>query len=131
MEESTIMDESFDEGKLVLTPSALLTFLSQIEELDGRDDMSIEETSDTIELHIGDSSYILMSPETSEVAVDAEAAEEIQEINAEGYQTFNDEIAELSVDEDDAVEGGVIKELAKTLLVGGLVRLTKNVLTKS
>lgn len=118
-----------EEGKLVLTPSALLTFLSQIEELDNRDNMSILEEEDSIELHIGESVYILVSPEESEVEVNLEAAEEIQEINAEGYETFNDEIAELEVDEN--IEGGIIKELAKTLLVGGLVRLTKNAIAKS
>lgn len=122
------MKGNFEEGKLVLTPSALLTFLSQIDELDDGGRLAVSEGDGSIEVSIGSSVYILESPKDSEVTIDREAANEIQEINSEGYDTFEEEIAELDV---ESVEGGIIKELAKTLLIGGLVRLTKDAILKS
>lgn len=119
---------SIKEGNLVLTPSGLLTFLSQIEELDTKGNLAITEDNDALEIAIGDSVYVLECTEESDVEVDPEVIETIQDINEEGYETFEEEIGEL---DSEPVEGGIIKELAKTLAVGALVRLTKNAITNS
>lgn len=116
------------ETKLVLTPSALFTFLSQIDEIPNDLDIAIEENGDSLTVFIGESMYVLESPEQSSVSVDVETVDEIDDIDNEGFDEFEQEFGDI-VDEE-AVEGGIIKEIAKTLLVGGLVRLTKNAISK-
>lgn len=122
-----------EEDKLVLTPSALFTFLSEIEELSDKE-ISISEGADDITVTVGESTYVIESPKDSEVVVDDEAIEEIDKIDDDGYNDIDyvEEDVEISgEDADDAVEGGIIKELAKTLLVGGLVRLTTKAIKNS
>ena len=116
------------ESKLVLTPSALLTFLSQIEEIDQDLELGIDEGEDQLTVHIGESVYVLESADESEVPIDDSAFEDVEDIDQEGYDIFEDEIGELT--DDEPIEGGILKELAKTLYVGGLVRLTKNAISK-
>ena len=124
-----------EDGKLVLTPSALLAFLTAIEELAGKD-VSISEGTNDITVTIGDGTYVIESPLASEVEIDDEVIEEIDKIDDECYdeidyieEDYEEVIGEIG--DDRAVEGGVIKELAKTLLVGGLVRLTTNAIKNS
>lgn len=127
------MEENKSNGMLVLTPSALLAFLTQIEELKDLD-ISISENEDNIEVQIGESFYTIESPETSTVEVDEEAVNDIEDLNEEGYTELSDtegvDIVE-DITGDEPVEGGIIKELIKTLAVGGLVRLTKDAIMKS
>lgn len=112
---------------LILTGSALASFLSQIEELKGLD-LEIEESSDKISVKIGDNTYDLESPEDSVVSVDSEVIDTIDDLNTDGYDEFDEEMA---AEADEVVEGGIIKELIKTLAVGGLVRLTKDAIANS
>ena len=127
------MEENKSNGMLVLTPSALLAFLTQIEELKDQD-ISITEDKNSIEVQIGESFYTVESPETSEVEVNEDAVEDIEDLNKEGYEELS-ELEGVDVVEDitgdEPVEGGIIKELIKTLAVGGLVRLTKDAIMKS
>ena len=116
---------------LVLTPSALLTFLAQVEELKTAE-ISLVEDEDAIRVQIGDGTYVLESPQTSEVEISEDAVEELDSLNEEGYeQLAEDEDINLEDVAGEEVEGGVIKELIKTLAVGGLVRLTKDAILKS
>ena len=112
----------------VLTPSGLLAFLSQIEELDGKDHLGITTTDDGtgIQVFIGDSVYNLVTDDNV-IAVDSELVDEIQDINAEGYEDLGEEFEEA----EEPVRGGIIKELIKTLAIGGLVRLTKKAIEKA
>ena len=114
------------ENALVLTPSALLAFLSQIEELSNAGDISVTEGENQLEVHIGPNAYVLESDESNTIEVDSEVVDEIDAINEEGYDEVD---AEALGDETEGIEGGIIKELIKTLAIGGLVRLTKNALT--
>ena len=120
---------------LVLTPSGLIAFLDQIDELNGLD-LSLQVNEDSIDVQIGDRTYVLECDPKSTVEVDPEVVDTIDEIDDEGY----DDISETEVDTEDeemefvgneVVEGGIIKELIKTLAVGGLVRLTKDAIVKS
>lgn len=113
-----------DESK-VLTISGLITFLSEIEQLKGLD-IGISESDDNLCINIGDDTYCIQSPEDSVVEVDSDVVDSIEEIDQEGW----DEIPDV-IEEDEPVEGGIIKELIKTLAIGGLVRLTKNALEKA
>jgi len=106
----------------VFTPSAVLALLTQIDELKDAGDISISEEDNGVAVKIGDSVYQIESEPSSEVEIDSAAVDEIEDINSEGYY----EIGAEYTDGFDNVEGGIIKELLKTLAIGGLVRLTKN-----
>ena len=106
--------------ELVFTPSAVLNLLLEIPELEGMD-ISVQETESGITITIGDNSYNIEVSPSSQIEIDDDAIEEIADIDEEGYQ-------ELDAANDEPVEGGVIKELAKTLMIGGLVRLTGSAL---
>ena len=107
----------------VLTVSGLAAFLAEIEQLKGLD-ITVSEEANSISISIGDDTYQIESPEESVVEVGGDVVESVDEINEECW----DEIADEVVEDDEPVEGGIIKELIKTLAIGGLVRLTKNAL---
>lgn len=105
------------EDTLILTPSALFEFLSQINELKDKD-IQVQDDGNNIIVTIGESKYTL-EPGTEISEVDSEVVDTIDDINNEGYAEAD----------ESTVEGGLIKELIKTLAIGGLVRLTKSALT--
>lgn len=114
----------------VLTPSGLLAFLSQIEELDTKGKLGITTTDDGtgIQVFIGDSIYNLEAPSINNVIeLEDSIVDDIKDINVEGYEELEDEFEEV----DEPIKGGIIKELIKTLAIGGLVRLTKNAIEKA
>ena len=106
-------------NELVLTPAALLDILQQIDEL-GEYPVSINETSSKLQLKVGDSIYNISTSNAEPVEVSDDAVEAIKDIN----ETTYDELDESA----ETVEGGLLKELTKTLLVGGMVRLTTKLL---
>lgn len=114
-----LQDQSF-----VLTPSGLVSFLSEIEEL-RNSDIAIDESTTGLKIRIGNSTYDIQSPSGSEVSVNEDVMEEIDEIDDNGWNDVDVEI------EDEPIEGGLLKEALKTLAIGGLVRLTKDALLKS
>lgn len=121
--------EGSNTDTLVLTTSALLAFLSQIEELEDVD-IAIGESDDKIKVVIGENEYILESPEDSTVEVETEVVDTIDAINEDGFDEIEEEgtVERIEVEDGEPIEGGIIKELVKTLAVGGLVRLTKHAL---
>lgn len=117
---------------LVLTPSGLVTFLTQIEELEGLDmAVSVNEAGGSIDVKIGESVYSIQSPQESVIEVTDDVVDELDTINEEGYTELAETEGIEMVEDDEVVEGGIIKELIKTLAVGGLVRLTKNAIMNS
>lgn len=116
-----------DNNEILLTPAALLDFLRQIDELADKD-ISVDDTGSALNITIGDSSYSIDFGDAETVEVPDDVVEEVAEINENTYEEIDDvEYTEVS-DEEEVVEGGVIKELLKTLAVGGMVRLTGKVL---
>ena len=113
-----------EENMIVLTPSALLAFLTQIDELKNYN-ISIIEQDSGIEVQIGDSVYQLESPAASEISVNDEVVDMLDDLNEECYEEVSDEFG-VEIADSENIEGGLIKELIKTLAIGGLVRLTKN-----
>lgn len=124
MEDEIFMTDDYSETK-VLTVSGLVSFLSEIEELQGKD-ISVADEDSTLTISIGDSTYRIESPESSEVEVDSAVVDTVDSIDEEGW----DEIADVVEEAEEPVEGGIIKEVLKTLAIGGLVRLTKNAIMK-
>ena len=108
----------------VFTASAVLDLLMQIDELRDYNIDLFESGSGDISLTIGNSVYNLGGGAT-EVEVEPEVVDEVSDIN-------EDNLSELESSADVElypVESGVLKELAKTLMVGGIVRLTKKLLS--
>jgi hypothetical protein len=116
-----------DNNEILLTPAALLDFLRQIDELADKD-ISVDDTGSALNITIGDSSYSIDFGDAETVEVPDDVVEEVAEINENTYEEIDDvEYTEVS-DEEEVVEGGVIKELLKTLAVGGMVRLTGKIM---
>lgn len=113
-------------SQVLLTPSSLLDFLIQIDEL-GDLQISVAETPDgNIQVVIGDSIYSIDCSYAEDVPVTNEAVDQVSDINEEAYEDIveSDDAVE-SLDED--VSAGIVKELVKTLAIGGLARLAGKV----
>ena len=110
---------------IVFTPASLIDLLSKIEELQDYD-IGISETIDgQIQLNIGSSLYIIDTDSSTDVNVDDRVVEQVEDTNLEAYENLDESVEVVVPGEgEEPVESGIIKELAKTLLVGGLVRLT-------
>lgn len=105
---------------ILFTPASLLDLLAQIDELKDVN-VGISETIDgQLQLDIGDSSYLISTEAAVDVQVDDSTVEQIEDANYEAYDNLDSNLFDVT----DNIESGIIKELAKTLLVGGLVRLT-------
>ena len=126
MKITKIIASENENSEIVLTPAALLDLLSNIEEFKDYTIGLFETLDGNLQLQVGDSYYDLTSEsDISEVSIDESSLNQISEINDEAYENVEaDEVVE------DEVESGVITELVKTLALGGLVRLGKNLLTK-
>lgn len=108
----------------VFTPAALLEVLSNIEELKNYA-VGITETIDgKLQLQVGNSVYELeqQSPQT-DIDVDEYIVDKVEDINEDAYNS----IPEYE-DTSEPVEGGIISELAKNMLLGGMIRLSGKLL---
>ena len=110
--------------EVVFTPAAILDFLTQIDELS---DKSIEltEQDSTINVKIGNSVYQLNTESAEDIVVDESVVEQVAEVNDEAYDELE---ASGSVDLSEPVESGIIKSIAKSLLLGGMIRLAPKLL---
>ena len=111
--------------QLVFTSASILDLLSSIDELKDKN-INLTETESGISITIGESTYKINTANATEVEVDEEVVEEIDEVTSEAYS----ELSDNGVDVQDEVEGGPIKELIKTLMLGGMVKMTANMLKK-
>ena len=120
-----IMDE------ILFTSAAVLEFLSKIDELKDKD-LSIDKTiDDKIQITIGDSVYEISDDNATTVEVPEESLYEISDATVDAYEELLDNqseiVQEVSTEETtENIEGGIIKELAKDLMLGGLIRFAKN-----
>lgn len=106
--------------ELVFTPASLLDLLSQIDELKDLN-VGLTETIDgKIQLQVGDSVYIIGDSAES-IQVDEQVIEDVSNLNED---TYNDLAVSGQFEDDQPIESGIIAELAKTLLIGGVARLT-------
>ena len=114
---------------IVFTPASLIDLLSQIEELQDHD-IGISETIDGgIQLTVGESLYIIDTDNSTDIQVDGDVVDTVEDANLEAYENLDDSVdVVVSGQGEEPVESGLIKALAKTLLVGGLVRLSAKLL---
>ena len=108
-------------GDYVLyTSAAVVDLLSQIDELQGKT-IDINETDNQAVITVDDTEYTIPYNNAVEVEVDDSVVDEVSEIIDSAYDDVNESAP-------DDITSGVLKELAKTLFVGGLVRLTVKLL---
>lgn len=116
--------------QIVFTPAAVLDLLSQIDELSDVPVGLAETVDGKIQIAVGDSTYILEDESIDSIDVEPEVVDSIDEINLETYQDLVDSDAVEYVDDDQPVEGGIIKEGIKALLLGGMIRFAGKHLLK-
>lgn len=104
--------------EIIFTSAGVLDLLSQIDELSGYD-IDLNDNNGNITLTIGESVYKISRP--------GDTVEAPEEVVAEISEIADEAIANVS-DGPAPVESGLVKELLKTLLVGGAVRLTTKIL---
>lgn len=118
----------YEDKAVVFTPAGLLEILTQIKEL-SEYDLSLFEVGDgNVLLQVGESKYNLPTLDAPEISIDSQAVTILDAVNDSAFDNI-DKSEGLEVIEDEPIESGIIKELAKTLLVGGVVRLAKKILT--
>lgn len=109
--------------EIMFTPAAVLDFLTQIEELQGYD-IGIDDSSSMLRVTIGDSIYNINTRNTTDIFVDESVVDDVELVNQSAYDNLSDS-GEVEL---EPINSGLIKQVAKTLLVGGLVRLTAKLL---
>ena len=112
---------------IVITPAGLLDILIHIDELSEYPINITESIDNKIVISIGDSVYELSNDNIAQVSVPDAAIDAIETVNEDAYQDLADSDEVIL---EEPVESGIIKELIKTLFVGGLVRLAGNTLKK-
>ena len=117
------------DNEILFTTAGLIDFLRQIDELSDKN-ISIDETGESLTITIGDSVYGIDSNKIEDVKVPDEVVEEVAGITDEAYAELGEDGVEIDNPSEEPVEGGLIKEVLKTLAVGGLVRLTGKLLGK-
>lgn len=117
-----------ENNEILFTPAALLDFLRQVDELADKD-IAVRDTGDGVVVTIGESTYSVDSADASDIEVPDEVVEEVGEINETAYEELDD-VEYTEIEDDEVVEGGIIKEALKTLAIGGLVRLTGKLMGK-
>lgn len=110
---------------VVFTPASVLSLLTKIDELKDVNIGMTETMDGKLQLSIGESVYELEPEVDTMVQVDDSVVDKIEDVNQQTYEDLAED-GEVELQED--VTGGVLKEIAKTLLLGGMVRLTGKML---
>ena len=110
---------------VVFTPASVLSLLTKIDELKDVNIGMTETMDGKLQLSIGESVYELEPEVDTMVQVDDSVVDKIEDVN---QQTYEDLAEDGEVELQEEVTGGVLKEIAKTLLLGGMVRLTGKML---
>lgn len=113
--------------EILFTPAGVVELLSQIDELK---DVELGITQDDNDgryciFQIGDSKYEVDGKKATQLQI---TSEDLEEVNDLDDNCLHDLVEDEVIEDTDRVEGGIIKETFKTLLVGGLVRLTTKLL---
>ena len=119
--------------EILFTPASVLSLLVQIDELQDKEIGLTETVDNNIQLQIGDSTYEIIPDGAVDVETSESDLSEVSDANIKTYEELADdgeiELEDDSVDLNTPVEGGILKEIAKTLLVGGIVRLGSKLLS--
>ena len=116
--------------QIMFTPAAVLDLLSQIDELADMPVGLAETVDGKIQIVVGDSTYLLEDEAISSIDVDPEVVDSIDEVNLDTYQDLMDSGNVEYVDDEEPIQGGIIKEGIKALLLGGMIRFASKHLLK-
>ena len=112
--------------QIIFTEAAILELLAQIDELKEYD-IALSSDGNTIELVIGDSTYSAKLSDAEEIEVSEDVLEVVDDINEEIFDDIEsgdfDSEPNADIDDLEEVEGGIIKEGVKSLLLGGAIRM--------
>lgn len=115
-----------DYSQILFTPSSLVDFLTQVDELKDVN-IGVNDDGENVSISIGDSTYEINPRSVTDIDVSDEDVDQACNANESNY----DELEELgSIEMNDSVESGIIKQLLKTLAIGGIVRLAAKELKK-
>lgn len=114
--------------ELLFTPAALLSILTSVEELKEVNIGLVETLDGKIQLQVGESAYMLEPEGVVDVVVPDTALEAVGQANEDTYQELESSGEVSLTDLKEDVQSGVLKELGKTLMIGGMVRLTAKLL---
>ncbi len=126
MKKRYIRSAELENSTLLLTPASLVDFLSQIDELSEKS-ISLNSDNGYIEVSIGEATYRIRPQDEVNVPV---SVDDIDEVNEAADDTYDELVDNGYVENSDEIESGLIKELIKTLAIGGMVRLAAKKLKK-
>lgn len=126
MKKRYIRSAELENSTLLLTPASLVDFLSQIDELSEKS-ISLNSDNEYIEVSIGEATYRIRPQDEVNVPV---SVDDIDEVNEAADDTYDELVDNGYIENSDEIESGLIKELIKTLAIGGMVRLAAKKLTK-
>ena len=113
-------------GQILFTPSSLVDFLTQVDELKDVN-IGVNDDGENVSISIGDSTYQINPKSVTNIDVSDDDLDQACQANESNY----DELEESgSIELNDSVESGIIKQLLKTLAIGGIVRLAARELKK-
>lgn len=126
MKKLYIRSAELENSTLLLTPASLVDFLSQIDELSEKS-ISLNSNNGYIEVSIGEATYRIRPQDEVNVPV---SVDDIDEVNNAADDTYDELVDNGYIENSDEIESGLIKELIKTLAIGGMVRLAAKKLKK-
>lgn len=126
MKKRYIRSADLESSTLLLTPASLVDFLSQIDELSEKS-ISLNSDNEYIEVSIGEATYRIRPQDEVNVPV---SVDDIDEVNDAADDTYDELVDNGYIENSDEIESGLIKELIKTLAIGGMVRLAAKKLKK-
>lgn len=126
MKKRYIRSADLENSTLLLTPASLVDFLSQIDELSEKS-ISLNSDNGYIEVSIGEATYRIRPQDEVNVPV---SVDDIDEVNEAADDTYDELVDNGYIENSDEIESGLIKELIKTLAIGGMVRLAAKKLKK-
>lgn len=126
MKKRYIRSAELENSALLLTPASLVDFLSQIDELSEKS-ISLNSDNEYIEVSIGEATYRIRPQDEVNVPV---SVDDIDEVNDAADDTYDELVDNGYIENSDEIESGLIKELIKTLAIGGMVRLAAKKLKK-
>jgi hypothetical protein len=109
------------EGQLMFTSAAVVDLLLQIDELKDKTIIIAETPDGQLQLTIGDSIYMIDDDSSETVEVEDEVVDVIEETNSDAFVEIEEEL-EIS---EEPIEGGMIKDAVKSLLLGGMIKFAK------
>lgn len=113
-------------SQILFTPSSLVDFLTQVDELKDVN-IGVNDDGENFSISIGDSTYQINPKSVTNIDVSDDDLDQACQANESNY----DELEESgSIEVNDLVESGIIKQLLKTLAIGGIVRLAAKELKK-